>query len=324
MVLIVLLALSTTNSLAFRFPDTLDLKEGRIVSERSRGLPVLFLPDGDKNALTIMVQWGKKGIQQIEYQRNKMFSDALFSDIAGTFARGATWHEIPNVGSEKRALREQFPGIEQQWLLKGYGDVSGWMGSGVREDKYFLVFRAQAPRSMRPVSEPLDFKTDIREYFLSSSGWVSSKCSNPGTGGMCYNSLNDPLFQAETDSGGNGSLHIWYREDKPIEDIRDAIASLPPSARREYAGELSALARFESQSVLIRLAQKAPDLFNWPSWQIQDMVQGRLSARDFEKEFFKRGGDWPSIPILRFKGQKLDIDIYLHFTGHYSIHVREK
>jgi hypothetical protein len=129
---------------AIHFPDIVDVQRDYQVAARKDGLPadLFHKVSGDSNSLHL--EWQGSHPVSARYEQSREFDPDSFTVLTSAYGEGATWHEWEGSGSDS-AARKAYPGLQQQWFLKGYGGEKGWLGSGVTRGRYFLVFREASP-----------------------------------------------------------------------------------------------------------------------------------------------------------------------------------
>ncbi len=323
--LIFLLFLFLGYSFSLPFPDTSFFNSRYKVSERKKG--AVGFPTQFKNkAQTIQIKWDSGQMTQVTITQPKPFTDHHFSTFAKLFSAGAQWHETPLLPSQKKMLNKQHPGLEQQWILKGYGNESGWMGSGLIKNKFYLVFKDS--KEVAPqVKAPLTLISNIQKYVNHSDDWLPTTCSQVPPKietDRCYLHTVNSNFRIHFNKNDTALYELWVYESHPIHDIEDIIRSLPQSEYYKYARELPYLSQSETPAVLIEIAKTIPDFFNWPSWQFQKYKEGVLNSKDYDKVFNQLGNRWPHIPINHSRTAQFNMDIYLYFNGNYQLKFKAK
>jgi hypothetical protein len=308
---------------AVEFPDTAHLKKEYAVSKRGSGLPVEFFNSKGKDTSHVRLVWQKGSIVQAGYWRSVPFDDSRFSKLASFHGKGAVWHELPVTDSEKMKLWNTMPGLEQQWILRGYAGESGWMGTGLHENRFFIIFRREGPSKLKYAKGPLRLTPGLVNELERSGNWVSSPCSSGTSGRICFTCIGKPQMTIFAESKGPFPVVIWLQEKNPIFEIRQTIRMMRKEQYHEYSRELSDFSVLEAQSVISKILPEIPDLFTWPSWQVQEQVDMRIQASDYMKMFTKYGNEWPFLPVLEYRSKEINLVIRLHFDGSYQLLIGE-
>src|SRR5690606_5017670 len=129
--------------------------------------------DGDSASLHL--DWSGGDLNSVRIEQGREFDPDSFAVLTSEYGEGAAWHE--SMGSAGLAeAREMYPGLQQEWMLKGYGGQTGWLGSGVLRGRYFLVFRAKPPKEKAAVKGPLRLNPDVFAVLDTSSQWLHVPC----------------------------------------------------------------------------------------------------------------------------------------------------
>jgi len=340
---------------AIHFPDMVDIQRDYQVGARKDGLPAdLFQKvSGDSNSLHF--EWQGPHPVSARYEQSREFDPDSFSVLTADYGGGGTWHEWAGAGSDSSA-RKAYPGLEQQWLLKGYGGEKGWLGSGVTRGRYFLVFRETSPSTPVTVTGPLRLGPGLFTALDTSSLWLHVPCrdetggndTKEGKGGkdtqdpkngktrkngskaaafpVCFGPDDDSRLRIHIERKAPLVLDIWLEEQESasLQEIRHALESVPDRAQTEYAKDLSQMLLGEAQTFLVKLSQRLPILFTWPSWQLQDFSGGQVPAADYLDVIRRVRSPGDSLPAIRYQekaGLRLDIDLY--FQGMLHLHAEQ-
>ncbi|MFC1585201.1 hypothetical protein ACFL5V_06625 [Fibrobacterota bacterium] len=301
------------------FPDTSFFHKAYKVHERKHGLPVAYLSQRGKDSSVIHLTWKKARIVQVIHRQKKPFSNSRFSELASLYGKGAAWHEVPFADREKRYVHKEFPGIEQQWALKGYGGKTGWMGSGLYEQTFFLVFSENLLTPLKKNEDPLRLHPGFIKALKTSGNWIPVSCRKQSKQGSCYKHLLNSQLRVKVLEEKKHDLEIWFEENNILGDIKNTLETLTPDLFSEYARTLVDLSISEYQHVLNQISLEEPHLFNWSSWQLQNLDKGHLSTTDYLAFFKKHSLNWPYIPVLDYRGTGITLLIRLHFDGHYQM-----
>ena len=323
-------------ALALHFPDTSDLLTDYQVATRKAGKPVdLFHRVGGDSA-SLHLDWQGAGGQGpggqgpggfstpslARYEQSREFDPDSFSVIAATYGNGGAWHEFTEAKADSVA-RKVYPGLQQQWILKGYGGEGGWLGSGVDRGRYFLVFRIQAPSAMKPVTGPLRLNRSLLAMLDTSSQWLHVPCKDirKGTSPVCFNPGDDARLLIRIERKSPLILDIWLEEEESpaLLGIHNSLESLPDDGQAEYAKDLSQMLVGEAQIFLVKLSQRLPILFTWPSWLLQDFQGGKIPPQAFMDLVHRVRPPGDSLPAFRYLekgGLRLDVDLYFQGTLH--------
>lgn len=335
-------------SWAVRFPDTSDLKRTWKLAERKDGKPVGFyrLAHGDSFALRL--DWGPQGLAGTRYDQPDEIPSDSFAALTQDYGNGAAWHET--AGALDSQLVRRFPGLQQEWVLKGYGGERGWLGSGVDRGRYFLVFRAEPPIARVPVAGPLRFSPGLYAFLDTSSEWLHVACKEmPGSSAgssasapasakrsntagskpsakpsgkpVCFSPDDDTHWLVRVDSRKPLRLQAWLEEQgtPALAEIRKAIGKVPDASQVDYAKDLSQMLLGEGQMFLVKLAQRLPPAFTWPSWQIQDFKGGQVPYAEFLPLVRRQAEPGEFLPAFRTQDPALRLSVDLYYRG--TIHL---
>lgn len=329
-----------THSLAF--PDTAELKKTHRVVSRKDGKPVLLsrILDGDSMSLALEWEGGKPVSARLEQEDG--FGDADFTRLTDEYGEGAAWHEFEDG-------KKPYEGLQQQWVLKGYGKQTGWLGAGLHRGRHFLVFRAAPPTALAKVEEPLALGAGIAAYLDTSSQWLKVACreaewgpapalpspkppaaapkaGKPGRKPFCYRSNEDSRLWVKVRRARPPALEIRLEEGESpaLKEIRRVVQTVPDAAQADYARDLSQILLAESQIVLAKLAQRLPGLFNHPSWQLQGSKQGQVPSERYLA--LVRSEDAPAefLPALEIDGRNLAMAVNLYYQGTFHLNAEAK
>ena len=210
--------------------------------------------------------------------------------------------------------------MQQQWHLKGYGGEKGWLGSGIQKGRYYLVFRAFPPFALSKVSEELALQKGVFAELDTSSNWLHIPCKSETkeSKAVCFAPGNDTHFRIRVERKIPLSLEIWQEEGESasLSGIRTALESIPDNAQSEYSKDLSHMLFGEAQLFMVKLSQRMPFLFNWPSWQLQDLQIGKVLPSQYLEIIRRAKVPGDSLPALRLEEKgKLRLTINLYFRG---------
>jgi hypothetical protein len=329
---------------ALEFPDTVQLKKDWRLAGRTDGLPSAFyrVKSGDSSSLAI--EWApgsgpaRKPISA-RYEQDKEFDQEAFSNLVAEYGNGGAWHEFPGAPAAK--IRALYPGVQQEWLLKGFGAEKGWLASGVQRGRYFLVFRETPPTETAPVAGPLRLNRRWAASLDTSSEWLHVPCVGDSSvraapskksgkaraaAPVCFSPGDDSRLRVRIDSRAPMVIDIWLEEEESesLQAIRKAVQTVSDAGQHEYSQDLSQILLGEGQMFLVKLAQRAPGLFNWPSWQLQDFKAGRVpESRYLEIIRSEREPD-QFLPALDYEDKGLRLTLDLFYRGAYHLQAREK
>jgi hypothetical protein len=235
--------------------------------------------------------------------------------------------------------------VQQEWILKGFGGEQGWLGSGLDRGRYFLVFRAEPPIVRVPVLGPLRFSPGLYAFLDTSSEWIHVPCkdmpgSDAGVPGrakapakkgpgakpagkpVCFSPGDDTHWLIRIDARKPLALQAWLEEQgsPALAEIKRAIGKIPDASQVEYAKDLSQMLLGEGQMFLVKLAQRLPSAFTWPSWQIQDFKGGQVGYNEFLPWIRRQAEPGEFLPAFRSRDPalRLSVDLYYRGTVHLS------
>ena len=319
---------------AVHFPDTADLKKTWKVGERKDGKPTGFYRIAQGDSFALRLEWGPGGLASARYDQPDEIPSDSFAALTQDYGNGAAWHE--NAGALDSQLVKSFPGLQQEWFLKGYGGERGWLGSGLDRGRYFLIFRAEPPVARVPVAGPLRFSPGLYAFLDTSSQWLHVPCKEmPGSSAgpsrapraktakpICFSPDDDTHWLVRVDSRKPLRLQAWLEEpgSSSLGEIRGAIGKVPDASQVEYAKDLSQMLMGEGQMFLVKLAQRLPSAFTWPSWQIQDFKGGQVPYAEFLPLVRRQAEPGEFLPAFRSQDPvlKLAVDLYYRGTIHLS------
>ena len=314
---------------AIHFPDTLELKKTWKVVDRKDGRIQGFYRKsrGDSNALRL--EWDKAGIAGVRLDQADEIESDSFSALTSYYGNGAAWHETMEA-IDPRVVRA-YPGVQQEWTLKGFGGERGWLGSGLERGRFFLVFRAEPPIPHVPVTGPLRLGPSLFAFLDSSSLWLHVPCKDlPGSGSIlaaampkgspkpdCFSPGDDAHWTVRVDSRKPLRIQAWHEEGNSasLAEIRKAIGKVPDASQVEYAKDLSQMLLGEGQMFLVKLAQRLPPAFTWPSWQIQDYRGGEVGFGEFLPLVRRQKDPGEYLPAFRSEDPGLSMRVNLYYRG---------
>jgi hypothetical protein len=332
------LLLAALPAAAIHFPDTADLKKEYQVAARKDGRPTAFFrkAGGDSNSLHL--DWagtGKAGfaITTARIEQEDEFDPEIFSTLTAEYGNGAAWHEaMTNPDPQTLKL---YPGLQQQWHLKGFAGDRGWLGSGVFKGRYFLVFRTAPPTAAAEAPGPLRLNPGLFAVLDTSSRWLHVPCpaesggkdksAKPGSktpgAPACFTHSDDSRLRVRIDRKNPLSLQAWLEEGRSgaLTDIKMALQAVPDAGQTEYAQDLSQMLLGEAQGFLVKFSQKLPEAFNWPSWQIQDFKGGQVKAAEFLPIVRRQADPGDSLPAFRFEDPGLRLRVNLYYRGTFHL-----
>jgi hypothetical protein len=340
-------ALRARPAAALHFPDTADLEKTWKVAERRDGKPVgLYrLAHGDSFALRL--EWGPAGLSAARYDQPDEIPSDSFEALTQAYGNGAAWHET--AGALDSQVVKLFPGLQQEWLLKGFGGERGWLGSGLDRGRYFLVFRAEAPVARVPAAGPLRFAPGLYAFLDTSSQWLHVPCKDmPGSSAgaaasapsaaprakgpkpagkpVCFSPDDDPHWLIRVDGRKPLRMQAWLEEpgSPALAEIRRAIGKVPDASQVEYAKDLSQMLLGEGQMFLVKLAQRLPSAFTWPSWQLQDFKGGQVPYAEFLPLVRRQAEPGEFLPAFRSDDAALRLAVDLYYRGTVHLSAEEK
>jgi hypothetical protein len=319
-----LLACLPTSPRAIAFPDTAALKKEYRVTSRKDGRPALLSRREKGDSLSLALEWSEGKVVSARLEQPEPFDPGAFEDLATAYGAGAAWHEFDDG-------KRPYPGLIQQWYLRGYGGETGWLGAGVDRGRHFLIFRALSPSSLAKVDAPLALLPAAADFLDTSSEWLEVPCrerdwgtrpdkpasGKPGKLPLCYRPGADSRMWIRISRLKPLALQVRFEEEgsAALRDIRRVVQTIPDASQAEYAEDLAQMLQGEAQMFLAKLAQRLPGLFNWPSWQLQGMKEGRTGAKSLlaiirdERE----PGDY--LPAMRLEGKRIRLAINLYYQG---------
>jgi hypothetical protein len=334
---------------ALSFPDTAELKKTHRVVARKDGRPILLCRILDGDSMSLALEWDGGRPVAARLEREDGYSDADFTRLTEEYGEGAAWHEHADGG------KPPYEGLQQQWILKGYGKGTGWLGAGLHRGRHFLVFRDEPPSGLARVEEPLALGAGVAAYLDSSSLWLKVACKEsewgpapllpapkpparsgmrpspaaaPGSGGkpVCYRSNEDTRMWVRVRRAVPPALEIRLEEGESpaLKEIRRVVQTVPDAAQADYARDLSQILLAESQIVLAKLAQRLPVLFNQPSWQLQGSKEGQVPSERFLALVRSREAPDEFLPALHFDGRNLAMAMNLYYRGTFHLNAESK
>jgi hypothetical protein len=300
----------------FQFPSPSELPGfQRLRQDKNSELRARPLGKGGDTLYLLLEFKGSRPWSATYSQRGEFQEDWILEQLTH-FVPESSPHPLPDPGPGSREVGE-VPGLKQQWSLRGRKGAAGWMGSGVRGDRYFLVFRAQAPMPVEEGKGPLRLRGEEMLKLDTLDGWLSAPCPAPATNAAarCFrpSDASPFLVRAET-SAKSTRIEIRIEEGEPLSEVRAAAGALPESHRGEYARDLSALLHGEALRLLAKAGRQAP-VFSWPDWKFLEWKRGRVPPEDYLRAW-KKGGQLPDpLPALEYQGDGLHLRVEIHFNG---------
>jgi hypothetical protein len=312
---------------AWQTPDTTALKKKFQVRDRESGKPVVWEPlTPHGTGLKIRLIWRNDSIIEARYIQSKPFSDQDMMSLAAEFGGGGTWHELPDPSSQSLEAKA-YPGIVQHWQLEGFGGNLGWSGAGVATDQFFVVFRKNA-LSPEPTSEKeFDIRADFFACQDSLTGWLKEKCPIGWEGlppnAQCFSPSDNPrrhlALIAPTRKNKTTHWIMLWQESDGLKEIAQAMERLPAGSESSYAEDLARILGGESLTILSRLAQLNPCLFNQPSWAISRLQKGYISPSTYFPYLGKKAKTWDWLPGLSLPLPKAKLQVDISLGGTYQI-----
>jgi hypothetical protein len=327
---------------ALQFPDTVQLKKDWRLASRAGGRPALFFRQADGDSSSLVIDWASGLPVAARYEQEKEFDQEAFTKLTDEYGSGAAWHEFPDAaGSEAKKL---YPGLQQQWMLKGYGPEKGWLGSGVDRGRYFLVFRENPPVPATTVAGPLRLNRAWLADLDTSSQWLHVPCAKDSgaapkakggkaktparaaKGPACFSPSEDSRLNVRVEKKSPLTVDIWLEEEESesLLQIRKAVQTVPDAGQHEYAQDMSQILFGEAQMFLVKLAQRAPGLFTWPSWQLQDFKEGRVPESRYLEIIRSEHEPGDFLPALLYEGDAMRMSLDLYYRGAYHFKAQER
>ncbi len=334
-------ALCSLPSHALHFPEAADLEKDYRVSARKGGHPTDFFRKQDGDSASLSLEWSDGKPIAVRMEQGGEFDPDSFSALTSAYGNGAAWHESMTA-KDPRTLK-LYPGLQQEWILKGYGGEKGWLGSGFDKGRFFLVFREAPPIAVATVTGPLRLNAGLPAFLDTSSQWLHVPCKDakdPAAGGharakatgragklpACFSPDEDSRFRVRIVGKSPLTIDVWMEdgESAALKDIQAALKSVPDASQAEYAKDLSQMLLGEAQMFLVKLAQRLPQTFNWPSWQLQDFRAGQIPAREFLPLVRRQENPGDSLPAFRFRDERLNLSVDLDFRGMFHMAADER
>ena len=323
--------LAAPSARALHFPDTTELKKTWKVAERAQGRPAGLYRKAHGDSFALRLEWGPKGLASVRLDQPDEIASDSFAAITQEYGNGAAWHET--VGTLDSQIVRLFPGLQQEWILKGFGGERGWLGSGLDRGRYFLVFRAEPPVARVPAAGPLRLSPGLYAFLDTSSEWLHVACKDmpgaaPGRDGghgrakkavkpVCFSPGDDTHWLVRIDSRQPLAMQAWLEEQgsPALAEIRRAVGKIPDASQHEYAKDLSQMLLGEGQMFLVKLAQRLPAAFTWPSWQIQDFKGGQVPYAEFLPLVRRQTQPGEFLPAYRSEDPALRLAVDLYYRG---------
>ncbi|GEM_PF-3094514 len=328
------LLLSVRPVSAINFPDTADLKKDYQVAARKDGRLSDLYRRVDGDSASLHLDWAgpnKLGAAIIaaRIEQGGEFDPDSFAVLNAAYGNGAAWHEAMTQ-PEPQTLK-LYPGLQQQWHLKGFAGEKGWLGSGVIRGRYFLVFRATPPTATAVIAGPLRLNPGLFAFLDSSSQWLHVKCKDAkvakaSDGPVCFSPSDDSRLVVRIDKKKPLALQAWLEEGESgaLDDIKKALASVPDAAQADYARDLSQMLLGEAQAFLVKFSQRLPQAFNWPSWQIQDFKGGQVKAAEYLPVVRRQANPGEFLPAFAFEDPGLRLSVNLYYRGTLYLSAEER
>jgi hypothetical protein len=325
--------LSAFSASALQFPDTADLKKDYKVSARKDGRPVDFFRIRNGDSSTVRLEWSGSTLVSARLEQESEYESDGFSELTAAYGNGAAWHESMTA-PDARTLKI-YPGLQQQWHLKGFAGEKGWLGSGVDKSRYFLVFRTAPPTAPVVAAGPLRLNRGVFAVLDTSSQWLHVPCKDkPKTSGkpdaakapFCFSPAEDSRMIVRIDRKKPLALQAWLEEGESaaLNDIKKALQTIPDAAQADYAKDLSQMLVGEAQAFLVKFSQRLPEAFTWPSWQIQDLQAGKVQPAEFLPLIRRQANAGDSLPAFRYEDSGLRLSVNLYYRGMVHLTAEEK
>lgn len=310
---------------ALQFPDTADLKKDYKVSARKDGRPVDFFRINNGDSSTVHLEWSGSSMVSARLEQESEYEPDGFSELTAAYGNGAAWHESMTAPDAKTL--KLYPGLRQQWHLKGFAGEKGWLGSGVEKARYFLVFRAAPPTAAAVAAGPLRLNGAVFAVLDTSSQWLHVPCKDkpkparkPDTvskAPFCFSPTEDSRLIVRIDRKNPLALQAWLEEGESgaLNDIKKALQTIPDAAQADYAKDLSQMLVGEAQAFLVKFTQRLPEAFTWPSWQIQDLQAGKVQPAEFLPLIRRQTNAGDSLPAFRYEDTGLRLSVNLYYRG---------
>ena len=334
---------------ALTFPDTASLKKEYKVRARKDGRPILLSRVKEGDSMSLALEWQGANQVSARLEQSDEFESDAFERLTEEYGGGAAWHESSG-GSEPKGSKPAYPGLMQQWYLRGYGKETGWLGSGIDRGRYFLVFRSTPPSQLVKVDAPLAMLPTMPAYLDSSSEWLKAPCQEgdwkmkPDPAGskpamartkppkkvamrpICYRSGDDSRLWVRITELSPLALQVRLEEGESpaLREIRKVVQTVPDAAQADYAKDLSQMLLSEGQMFLAKLAQRLPGLFNWPSWQFQGSKEGQVATGRFLEIIRSDQAPEDFLPSMRVDGKRIRLAINLYYKGTFQLDAEER
>lgn len=340
--------IAPTPTYAVNFPDTADLKKEYRVGARHEGRPTDLYRWVDGDSLSLHLDWTGRNITAARLEQGGEFEPEAFSDLTAAYGNGAAWHETES-GKDPKALK-LYPGLQQEWFLKGYGGEKGWLGSGIDRGRFFLVFRETPPTRIAESAGPLRLNPAVFAFLDTSSQWLHVPCTSgdgmvgPATAGktgarprkarprkpspgnpVCFSPTENSHFRVRVDRTKPLALQASLDEGESgaLSDIKAALKSVPDAAQADYSRDLSQMLLGEAQMFLVKFSQRLPEAFTWPSWQLQDFKDGKVAPAEFLPIVRRQANPGDSLPAFRFQDAGISVEVNLYYRGTFHLTARE-
>lgn len=326
--------LSAPSVSALQFPDTVDLKKDYKVSARKDGRPVDFFRIRNGDSSTVRLEWSGSSLISARLEQESEYEPEGFSDLTAAYGNGAAWHESMTAPDAKTT--KLYPGLQQQWHLKGFAGETGWLGSGVDKSRYFLVFRTAPPTAPSVAAGPLRLNGGVFAVLDTSSQWLHVPCKDkpkktgkPGAATkapFCFSPSEDSRLMVRIDRKKPLALQVWLEEGESaaLNEIKKALQTIPDAAQADYAKDLSQMLVGEAQAFLVKFSQRLPEAFTWPSWQIQDLQAGKVPPAEFLPLIRRQANAGDSLPAFRYEDSGLRLSVNLYYRGMVHLTAEEK
>jgi hypothetical protein len=133
----------------------------------------------------------------------------------------------------------------------------------------------------------------------------------------CFSPGEDTHWLVRIDSREPLVMQAWLDEQggPALAEIRRAIGKIPDASQYEYAKDLSQMLLGEGQMFLVKLAQRLPAAFTWPSWQLQDAKGGQVPYTEFLPLVRRQAEPGEFLPAYRSEDPALRLAVDLYYRG---------
>ncbi len=305
---------------SLQFPSLENLKAEYPGKSYKEGDITHFTRESSKNKEQLEVQLKNNKPYFHKYIQAKSFTDHEISQLAKKYGQGGTWHEMSLNYEDKKKYASLHPGIEQHWQLQGFNNETGWMASGLQNDKFWICFMEKSPVKEKEPEGPFSLNSDIYGKLKKSGTWLEIDCGD-GKESRCFKSILSSQIELKLHSN---EIPIYAKlvENNSIQEIEATLKSLTKGEYREYSRDLEGLSESEGQTAIFKFAEAIPELFNWNGPQIQKAKVGIIKAEEYLKKFKQQGTQWESIPIFKKELKNSTVTIELDYNGNYHLRIQ--